>query len=130
MIVNNLRYILRSFKWGYQRIRYGFSDRDAWNGDMFLAAQVAGILKWHVNKGHGVSIAYLQNNYECTELELEAAIAVRDAEYLYYAEIFEEYSRNSIAYNEEWKNECGGILDSEMNDALQWLAEHFKEFWD
>ena len=54
----------------------------------------------------------------------------RDADYRKYAEIFTEYSKNGIAYDESWRHEWGGVLDTDMEDALQWLKEHFYELWD
>ena len=43
---------------------------------------------------------------------------------------YAEYHTNGPAYDESWKNEFGGVLDKDMEEALQWLVEHFQELWD
>ena len=114
--------------WWYQRVTRGYSDKDAWNGDFFLSGQIAGVLTWIVESGHGVATAYgTPPNYED---DIDDMIARRDAEYLHYASIFAEYATNSPALNLEWQEEFGGVLDKDMQEALQWLSEHFQELWD
>lgn len=114
--------------WWYQRITRGYSDRDMWSADYFLAGQIAGTLRWIVEKGHGVATSYgTPPNYED---DIDDMVARRDAEYLHYATIFAEYAKNGPAYNLEWQEQFGGVLDEDMKDALQWLSEHFSELWD
>jgi hypothetical protein len=99
-----------------------------WSADFFLAGQIAGMLNWIVNKGHGVSTSYgTPPNYED---DIEDMVARRDAEYLHYASIFAEYAENGPALNEDWQEKFGGVLDEDLKEALQWLSEHFTEFWD
>lgn len=129
-LVNAPRYWHKDIKHAYQRVRYGYSDRDCWNGDNHLARQIAGILRWHVYHGNGVSMLYLPAAMDYSDLEFELAVEARNAEYLHYADIFEEYAKNSIAIDEEWQKELGGILDRDMKSALQWFSEHFYELWD
>lgn len=118
----------RRIKWAYQRVSRGYSDRDMWSADTFLAGQIAGMLNWLVNEGIGVSTSYgTPPNYED---DIEDMVARRDADYLFYASIFEEYSKNSLAWHEEWQEKFGGVLDNDLQAALQWFSEHFTEFWD
>lgn len=120
--------IPRKIKWAYQRVTRGYSDRDMWSADFFLAGQIAGMLNWIVNEGIGVSTSYgTPPNYED---DIEDMVARRDADYLFYASIFEEYKNNGPALNEEWQEKFGGVLDSDLKEALQWFSEHFSEFWD
>ena len=35
--VANIPYYLRHVKWSYQRVRYGFSDKDLWSFDHYLS---------------------------------------------------------------------------------------------
>ena len=119
----------RKIKWTYQRATRGYADRDAWSGDYFLAKQIAGILTWIVNDGIGVSTSYRAEDDPYSE-DIYGMIARRDAEYLKYAAIFSEYAKNGPALNEDWQNTFGGVLDSEIKDALSWFADHFQEFWD
>ena len=120
--------IPRKIKWAYQRVYRGYSDRDVWSGDYFLAGQIAGILTWIVKNGHGVATSYgTPPNYED---DVEDMAARRDADYLFYASIFNEYSKNGPAINEEWQKMFGGVLDEDIQEALQWLSKHFQELWD
>jgi hypothetical protein len=120
--------IPRKIKWAHQRVTRGFSDRDMWSADYFLARQIAGMLNWIVNEGHGVSTSYgTPPNYED---DIEDMVARRDVEYLKYAAVFAEYAENGPALNEDWKNKLGGVLDNDLKEALQWFSEHFTEFWD
>lgn len=110
-----------------QRGHRGFSDYDAWNGDAFLAGQIAGIMDWIVEKGHGVSMAYADGDLNTSTEEM---VLRRNADYAKYGAIFHEYHKNGSAYNQDWKDEFGGVLDNDMKEALQWLVEHFQELWD
>lgn len=121
---------VREIKWAYQRADRGFSDKDAWNGDSFLAGQIAGILRWQVNNGIGIAMGYLPLKEQFSDLEMNIAVEARNSEYLYYAEVFEEYAKNGPAMDEKWQEKFGGVLDKDLSDALQWFSEHFTELWD
>jgi hypothetical protein len=54
----------------------------------------------------------------------------RDAEWNKYIAIFREYSKHGPAIDQEWADGFGGVLDKDMQDALQWLSQHFQELWD
>lgn len=123
-------HMINKTKYAYQRITRGFSDKDAWNGDKYLASQIAGILRWHVKSGRGIANAYLPNKIDYSEFEFDLAVAARDSEYLNFADIFDEYAKNGPALNKRWKKDFGGVLDKDMKKALQWLSEHFQELWD
>jgi hypothetical protein len=116
---------LRSPIWFIQRGRRGWSDQDAWNGDMYLASQIAGIMQWHIDKGIGVSSAY-GTWEESTDILVER----RNKDYARHIAVFKEYRKNGPAFNQEWKDDFGGVLDDELRESLQWLAEHFTELWD
>ena len=120
----------RNFKWWYQRITRGYSDKDAWNGDYFLARQISGILRWQVKSGHAIAVTYLPNKIDYNDLEFNLAVVARDSEYLHYADIFDEYAKNGTALNKKWQRQFGGVFDKDIKDALQWFSEHFQELWD
>lgn len=121
-----LKRIPFQFKWAYQRITRGYSDRDWWNGDWYLSGVIAGIMEGIVIKGHGVATSYADD----WDTPLEIMVERRDAEWNKYIAIFREYSRNGPAINQEWIDNFGGVLDEDMKDALQWLSKHFQELWD
>ena len=122
-----LKRIPFKFKWAYQRITRGYSDRDWWNGDWYLSGVIAGIMEKIVKDGHGVATSYA---YEDWETPVDIMVERRDAEFNKYILIFREYSKHGPAIDQEWKDRFGGVLDKDMQDALQWLVEHFQELWD
>ena len=124
---SNIKRFLKTPYWWYQRARYGFSDRDWWNGDWYLSGVIAGIMEKIVKDGHGVATSYA---YKDWETPVDIMVERRDAEFNKYILIFREYSKNGPAIDQEWKDRFGGVLDSDMKDALLWLSEHFSELWD
>lgn len=125
-----IRAVYRSpyrLKWWCQRARYGYSDRDTWSGDYYIAGIVAGVMERIVNEGHGVSTFYAYGDWNA---DVDEMVRIRDEEYNRYIAIFREYSKNGPAINQEWKDDFGGVLDEDMKDALQWLSQHFQELWD
>ena len=112
-----------------QRARRGFSDKDMWSADTFLARQIADILRWYMEKGHSVPWSYAREDDRFCE-DFEYMVAARDSEYTKYAALFDEYGRNGHAPNEKWKEMFGGLTDDEVHDMMTWLAEHFTELWD
>ena len=114
------------FKWAYQRITRGYSDRDWWNGDSYIASVIAGIMEDIVNEGHGVASSYADD----WDTPMDIMAERRDSEWNKYIAIFREYSKNGPAIDQEWMDNFGGVLDKDMQDALQWLSKHFTELWD
>jgi hypothetical protein len=113
-------------KYFIQRGKRGYSDRDMWSADIYMAGIFAGMLRWQVEKGHGVSMAWAVNDDDPVDLLLER----RNPEYLKYAEMFEEYAKHGVAWNEKWKKKFGGLTEDEAHDIMTWFAQHFTEFWD
>lgn len=122
--------MINKIKHYYHRVSRGYSDKDCWNGDMYLASQIAGVLRWHVEKGIGVPMSFLPSKIEYSDLEFKLAIEARNVEYLHYAEIFEQYAKSGIAYDKDWQEEFGGVIDKDFKNALKWLSKHFTELWD
>ena len=127
--VRGIRNAFRAPKWWYQRASRGFSDRDMWNADIYLAGVFVGVLQWYIDKGMGVSMAYISEDDPYGE-DIEAMVFRRNADYSKHIAVFREYLNNGPAYNEEWQKMFGGVLDKDMQDALQWLSKHFQELWD
>ena len=126
-----IRRIPYNFRWAYQRARYGYSDRDWWSGDYHIAGVIAGIMEKIVKDGNGVAMSYWnEQDGDPWNPDVDLMVERRDEEWNKYIAIFREYSKNGPAINQEWKDEFGGVLDSDMKDALLWLSEHFSELWD
>jgi hypothetical protein len=124
-----LKRIPLQFKWAYQRVTLGYSDRDWWNGDWYLSGVIAGIMEKIVNEGHGVANSYADED-KPFDTDVNIMVERRDEEWNKYISIFREYSKHGPAMNQEWKDSFGGVLDKDMQDALQWLSKHFQELWD
>ena len=118
--------ILKTPYWWYQRARYGYADCDWWSGDYYIAGIIAGIMEKIVKDGHGVATSYADD----WDTPIEVMVERRDKEWNTYIAIFREYSLHGPALNQKWKDDLGGVLDSDMQDALQWLSKHFQELWD
>lgn len=115
-----------NIKHWYQRANRGYSDPDMWNFDSHLAGLIAAHLRWKIEHGHGVSMMYADDY----DTPVDIMVLRRDKEYKEIAEIFEEYSKNRQAINEEWRGKYGGVLDKDMDYALEWFSKHFTSLWD
>lgn len=126
------RFITSPLRWRYnvktwyQRAKRGYADSDMWNFDAHAAMLIAAHLRWVMEKGHGVSMHYADD----MDTPVDIMVLRRNKEYKEIAEIFEEYARNGVAYDEKWREEWGGILDTELDHALQWFSKHFQSLWD
>jgi hypothetical protein len=129
LIKRSVRNIIRTPKWWYQRVTRGYSDRDMWNADTYLAGVFAGVLQWYVTKSISVPPSYALSDDPCAE-DIHGMVSRRNEEYLKHRAVFREYVDNGLAYNEEWQKEFGGVLEEEMQQSLQWFSEHFWELWD
>jgi hypothetical protein len=127
--IRSIRNAIRTPKWWYQRANRGYSDRDMWNADMYLAGIFAGVLDWYIHNSHGVSMAYSDPDDPYCEY-IEPMVIRRNTDYYNHIVVFREYLNNGLAYNEEWQKEFGGVLDKDIQASVQWLSEHFTELWD
>ena len=124
-----MRHAFYTPKWWYQRAKRGYSDRDMWNADTYLAGVFAGVLQWYIDNGMGVPMFYAANDDQYSK-NVDDMVIRRDADYLTHISIFREYSINGLAFDEDWKQEFGGVLDEDIESSVHWLANHFIELWD
>ena len=94
----SVRNAIRTPKWWYQRAKRGYSDRDVWNADIYLAGVFAGVLDWYIHNSHGVSMAYKDPNDPYCE-DVESMVIKRNTDYLKHIEIFNRYRNNGIAWD-------------------------------
>lgn len=120
---------LRAVKWWYQRANRGYSDRDMWNGDVYLAGIIASTLEWYVDKGIGIPMSYA---YGLDEYQPDFDIMKqrRNEEYNKHIAIFKEYAKNGCAVDKRWQKDFGGVLDKDIRKSVKWLSKHFTELWD
>ncbi len=128
-IKRSIRNAIRTPKWWYQRITRGYSDRDMWNADTYLAGVFAGVLQWYIDSGIGVSMAYKDDD-DMYGTDVESMVIRRDADYLNHISIFTQYLNNGLAWDEEDVKKSGGVLDKDIKASVHWLADHFTELWD
>jgi hypothetical protein len=119
------RIYVKLIKYPYQKLTRGFSDVDAWNADMYLSRQIAGLLRWHIKNSHGVGYPYTTN-----ESTVDEAAHFRNLDYEKYAKMFDELSTNGIAFNKKWKQEFGGLTEKEYKDTMKWFAKIYPGLWD
>lgn len=110
----------------YQRANRGYADSDMWNFDGYMAGAIAAYLRWQMEHGHSVSMHY-SDDYDTP---VDIMVLRRNKEYREIAEIFEEYAKNGHAHDQEWKDLFGGVLDSDLDRALEWLSKHYTSLWD
>lgn len=124
-ISNPFRYM----KYVVQRITRGYSDKNMWNADMYLAGMIADTLEWFLHKSSGVpmTFAYGLDEYDP---DVDIMIERRKQEYEKYIPIFREYSKNGLAWDNKWKEKFGGVLDKDIQDALSWFNKQFSDLWD
>jgi len=127
--IRSIRNVVRTPKWWYQRITRGYSDKDMWNADMYLAGIFAGVLDWYIRNSKGVPMVYADHD-DPYSTDIETMIIKRDSEYLNHISIFREYLNNGYAMSEDWQEKFGGVLDKDIKDSVHWLADHFIELWD
>jgi len=121
-----IRHAIRWPKYAYQRVTRGFSDKDMWNADSHFARLYADMLMWYVHKGMSIPSRFVDNWTDHVEVAAER----RDIEYYKYADIFRRYAKGGVWDAQEHVNELGGVLDKDMDEALEWFRNHFYEFWD
>jgi hypothetical protein len=116
---------LHTPKWFIQRGKRGWSDRDAWNADMYLAGMIADIMQHLIDKGVGVPMIYSAPDDDINKMSERMK-----QDYDKHIKIFSEYSENGLAVNEDWKKEFGGVSEKEILNSLDWFKEHFMDLWD
>jgi hypothetical protein len=127
--LKKIRMFLKYPLWWYQRAKRGYSDRDMWNADTYLAGVFAGVLQWYIDNGIGVSMAYAADGDEYGK-NVDDMVIRRNAEYSKHTAIFKEYSINGLAFDESWKKEFDGVLYEDIVASMHWLSNHFTELWD
>lgn len=113
-----------------QRGKHGWSDADVWNADNYLAGVIADILEWYTSdKSTGVSMRYAYD-LDTNNPDMKIMVERRNTEYLKYAAIFREYSVNGSWELQKDIDQFGGVLDKDMDEALQWLSKIYTGLWD
>lgn len=118
-----------SVKRAKQRMNRGFSDRDMWSADMYLAGLIADVLQWYIDYGHGVPMSY-SYDLDSNNPDVDIMVERRNADYEKHIAILREYAKNGCALNQKWVDEFGGVLDKDIQKTLKWFSKHFTELWD
>lgn len=121
--------LLKGHRQRTQRIERGFSDRDMWSADMYLAGVFADVLQWYIDNSHGVSMVYAYG-MDPYKPDTDKMVRRRNRQYRKHIKVFREYAKNGHAWNKAWKKDFGGVLDKDIQKSLKWFSEHFSELWD
>lgn len=112
-------------KYFIQRGRRGYSDRDLWSYSNYFAKVTAGALETYANYKHGVGYPYYEQHDDVDD----AYKAMQD-DYREKAALFREYAKNDRAYDKEYKDRFGGLLDEEWDELMKWFVDRLPSLWD
>jgi hypothetical protein len=91
----------KELKWAKQRLTRGYSDRDWWSIDHFIAGVLSKALRQYVEHGH---------------------LLIEDKdEWLKHSDVLADYDR-VYGVDEEYI--------AQLDETLAWVAENFRRFWD
>ena len=119
------RRVIGKIKNFVQRGRKGYGYQDLWSADQYMAGVIAGVLQSYAHVKHGVGHPYITGAESVDE-----AFEAMQKDYLKHAVIFEEYGKNGLAWDDNWKSEFGGVSEEEIKQSLIWLSEAWIGLWD
>lgn len=85
-----------------ERELFGASRRDFWNGDVYLAWVIAGVLDWHIGNRTGYPARKTDEQWNQELVDAHKA--------------FSAYSQDPD--------------EVDIDGALRWLADNFRDLWD
>ena len=127
-IRRELRYLARTPRWWYQRIRYGVSDRDTWNLDLYIATVVVnGLKRW---RELGINSFPFRPVYDADGKELigeDGSIVQWQDVLLQIQEGFEAATKiiDDINTPEESK-----VLAEKFDIGMKLFKEYYFHLWD
>ena len=94
-------HIFTEIKWAKQRITRGYSDRDWWSIDHFIADVLSKALRQYVEAGH---------------------LVINDKEeWLKHSDVLANYNR-IYEFDKDY--------EAQLKETLLWVADNFGRFWD
>lgn len=152
----NISYQLRKVKWMYQRIKYGFSDRDLWSFDYYLSKVISRGLRQLAVQAHGCPPEFYDKKKkgdECIKWRqllltiaegFEADIKLSDDEVLDYSEADKLFTPENIKWGEDtpWSKKLREIKNNPQSKKLikayekkrdkgfDLFKKHYNSFWD
>lgn len=128
-IRSNIGNLFRCIKFSYQRIMRGFSDYDVWSLDEYYASLFAATLRRLAATTHGYPVDY-ETGVE-DENGVETGYIHWCAELNRIADLFDTVSAFDASLELGDEN---GISAAEkqanLEEALDWLKEHWYDLWD
>ena len=111
---NKLLDIPKEIKWFIQRGKRGYSDRDCWSFDTYLAGVISGGLT-KLNENHNL-------RYD-----------IKSNKWVFNGEPYKQIIEGFTAYHKK-EQPCGAKeyknLQRKLNESLKLFSKHFEEFWD
>lgn len=142
------RLIKRLFIWPWQRVRRGWSDRDAWSGGQYAAGILTDLLTHYADTNRGTRVQFLAEARpgmmlsEATDEDWEAANALQVQQFRQHAEVLRRFAEDAEIYDdvtlraldmteEQFLAECGPAMrESELRETFVWLGTNIQRMWD
>ena len=124
---------LRHVKWGIQRARRGYSERDVWNLDHYLATVIAGGCRALAADTHGYPNSGPDDPFTFEDWQKELRHA---------ADLFQEIADDDYGLLAAWdvngdrepkREQYDAIYAREAavnKEAMEWLTRRFGHLWD
>lgn len=117
-----------------QRGHYGVSRIDAFEAGDYILFVAANAMRWLLDDDHtGVSLAYLQRyiaehggDFDSVH---DAALAQWRGEVEKHADVFMRYWEGGSWDDPKHVRQFGGVLDTELEESLDWLRENILALW-
>ena len=117
-----------------ERGHYGVSRADAFEAGDYILFVAANAMRWLLDDEYsGVSLSYLQayiaehgGDYDSAH---DAAFAQWVDEVEKHADIFMRYWEGSAWDDPKHVQQFGGVLESELDESLDWLRENILALW-
>ena len=116
---------IRYFKWAYQRVKYGFSDKDIWSLDYYLTGILARAIPKFID-GQSHPCLYDGENGEWTSKICRECNCVEkwNRNFRLGASLFQKLHDDLYEGEEWWKDQ-----EKDYKEAMEWLKEHMENLW-
>lgn len=132
--------------WFFQRARRGWSDRDLWSFDQYLAEVFAGGFRRLADQSHGYPAEYADGfgPWEVASDQVKETFTYEDwqAELRHAADLFDEIAEGDYGLDAAWGENPSREKISETSmaayerelavrkEALDWFSRRFGNLWD
>ena len=120
-----IRGVINNIKWFIQRGVRGYSDRDAWNLDLYIFKILSGGLIRLADTTHGYPCPYPRDAHPPAE-STPCTCAYRwDSDLREYAALFHKLAED-LFEGDDWIKE----EEAAYQKSMEWIKENFSSLWD